>query len=406
MPQFIKQGNTFYRKDDTGNLYAVSDKDTISGLDSGQLPYFAIGSNRALSFAGETSSKSPTPANNESGDIASMIKEKLTSAIKNYAGADTTSLETKRQELLRKQLLADPYSAEGESKLTGEQKFSLLRSKGTQFEPEIQAIEKEIIQKKNLPIQELQTLSAMTSLAESLGLFEGNRLEELKLSHPEISFADTMEEALGYLGSEIKKDKELERKLKQAQINASLAAISAKNNHTAGTQLPSSQVVMLSDAKFLPGVLDNLEKVINDNEKLFGLGNAPFLGISKSTFSEKKSKIEDDLRRAAQLVGKFMEGGVLRAEDEIKYRKMLPQLQDLNSQVALDKLEGVREMLGLKYNNYIIDFGNNGYAVSAFPTLEFGNKTNSERIKVKLKDTGQTGTILENEFDPNIYIKL
>jgi len=42
-----------------------------------------------------------------------------------------------------------------------------------------------------------------------------------------------------------------------------------------------------------------------------------------------------------------MEGGVLRKEDEIKYRKMLPQITD-TPQVARNKIKNVTEMLKLQ----------------------------------------------------------
>ena len=135
---------------------------------------------------------------------------------------------------------------------------------------------------------------------------------------------------------------------------------------TVGEQLPATQVIMLSDANYLPTVLSDLETVISKNAGLFG----PISG--RIPFSEKRAMIDDDLRRAAQLVGKFMEGGVLRKEDEIKYAKMLPQLVDLNEKVALDKLEGVRNMLNEKYQGYLRDFEATGYDVSGFTTIDFG----------------------------------
>ena len=85
-----------------------------------------------------------------------------------------------------------------------------------------------------------------------------------------------------------------------------------------GQNLPATQVTMLSDARYFPDLLDELEKTVNDNASLFGKisGYIPF--------SEKRDMVRDDLKRAAQLIGKFMEGGVLRKEDEIKYAQMLP----------------------------------------------------------------------------------
>jgi len=145
----------------------------------------------------------------------------------------------------------------------------------------------------------------------------------------------------------------------------------------AGINLPATQVTMLSDARYFPALLDELENTINKNASLIG----PISG--QIPFSEAREKVKDDLKRAAQLIGKFMEGGVLRKEDEIKYREMLPQLTDLNSKVALDKLAGVRRMLQEKYNNYLQDFAGSGYNVSGFESIDFGIKGNEQQIDLR-----------------------
>lgn len=95
--------------------------------------------------------------------------------------------------------------------------------------------------------------------------------------------------------------------------------------------LPATQTVLLADGAFLPGVLNELEDLIDENERFFG----PRFGALFDPISGGPSRIfdkvavqkaEDDLSRAAQLVGKFMEGGVLRKEDEIKYKKNATKL--------------------------------------------------------------------------------
>ena len=53
-----------------------------------------------------------------------------------------------------------------------------------------------------------------------------------------------------------------------------------------------------------------------------------------------------------QWVGKAMEGGVLRKEDEIKYRTMLGQLTDPANIVEF-KLDEIVKALWLQYDNYV-----------------------------------------------------
>lgn len=214
---------------------------------------------------------------------------------------------------------------------------------------------------------------------------ENELLNTVKSNYPDIpgiSNTKTYAEAIGLVGPEIKKDRELERKVKESQIAENYAAIAAKKASVGGTKLPAPQVVNLSDAQFLPNLLNDLENTVNNNKNLFGVisGRIPF--------SEDRLIVDAELRRIAQTVGKFMEGGVLRKEDEEKYYKMLPQLTDLNPDVALSKLEGVRTMLSLKYNGYLKDFSGSGYDVSGFKEISFGKNRESSR---QLNSTGEEG---------------
>lgn len=195
-----------------------------------------------------------------------------------------------------------------------------------------------------------------------------SQLDEIKLNFadiPGIKDVKSLEEAIGLAGPEMKKDKDQARRMVEAQINKEYAAAQAARDSVNGRPLPATQVKLLSDAKFLPNVLDELEEMVNSNLGLIG----PVSG--RVPFSEDRDIIKARLKTAAQLIGKFMEGGVLRLEDEIKYAAMLPQLTDLNSNVALAKLQAVREMLAMQYNSYLIDFGASGFNVSGFDSITF-----------------------------------
>ena len=134
-----------------------------------------------------------------------------------------------------------------------------------------------------------------------------------------------------------------------------------------GRSLPPNQSVMLSDATYFPGLLNSLEKSISENKKYFD--PLKWIYYSTNPYEIWAQSIEDDLKRSMQLIGKFMEGGVLRKEDEIKYAKMLPKLTD-KYEVAQNKIQGIRKMLADKYNGYIRDFANSGYDVSKFATID------------------------------------
>ena len=179
-----------------------------------------------------------------------------------------------------------------------------------------------------------------------------------------IEGANNLSEIIGFIGPEIATDKNLQQQVLQAQIASSQASTQNALNSAGSKELPAGQVVNLSDAHFLPGLLDETEQTIIDNENLIGLLSGRLLG-------ENRSIVKAELLRVAQLVGKFMEGGVLRKEDEKKYSKMLPQLSDQNVRVSLSKLQGVRDMLSLKYNGYLTDFSGSGFDVSGFNPISF-----------------------------------
>ena len=85
-----------------------------------------------------------------------------------------------------------------------------------------------------------------------------------------------------------------------------------------------------------------------------------------------------------QLVGKALEGGVLRAEDERKYEKILPTMQDTYESASL-KSEQLLTMLNNSYSAKRSALSAAGYDISKFPA---GYKTKNQR-KVWNEQTGR-----------------
>ena len=147
------------------------------------------------------------------------------------------------------------------------------------------------------------------------------------------------------------------------------------------TRLPADKVVLLEDAKFLPGVLDSLETTIKSGKATFD----PFWGNVNAinplnAYDQDQQTTNAELSRAAQLIGKYMEGGVLRAEDEGKYKRMLPNATDTR-EVALKKLSDVRSMLQAKTQGYVSGFDTSGYDVSGYmndKTLPTGEQSTQQ----------------------------
>lgn len=81
------------------------------------------------------------------------------------------------------------------------------------------------------------------------------------------------------------------------------------------------------------------------------------------TDAKKRQGVID---RVKQVIGKALEGGVLRKEDEAKYEKILPTISD-PPEVASAKLEGLRKALVQKRETFLGDLEGSGFEVSRFP---------------------------------------
>jgi len=131
-------------------------------------------------------------------------------------------------------------------------------------------------------------------------------------------------------------------------------------------KLPPNTVLTLNEGKAVARMLPEVETALLENESAFG----PVGGRAGTAnpYNERAQTIDARMRTASQAFGRFMEGGVLRKEDEEKYRKMFPQLSD-TPEVAKNKLAIVRRMLAQKYEDDRTTLGNSGYDVSGFEAL-------------------------------------
>jgi hypothetical protein len=135
-----------------------------------------------------------------------------------------------------------------------------------------------------------------------------------------------------------------------------------------GKPLTPTEIDKHAEGASIPNLLNDLKATIKNNEKSFG----PVAGLAKfNPYSEKAATIQSQFKTAAQLVGKYMEGGVLRKEDESKYEKMLPQITDTPA-VAQNKIDIVMKLLIDKYNTNVNSLKKQGYNISGLPTFEKG----------------------------------
>jgi hypothetical protein len=129
-----------------------------------------------------------------------------------------------------------------------------------------------------------------------------------------------------------------------------------------GKTLTATEIGKFNEGNQIPSMLDDLETTITNNKDMFG----PIAGrwASMSPWDERAKTAESQLTAAAQTVGKHLEGGVLRAEDVPKYRKMLPDMSD-TPEVAANKLATVRRLLVNRQNSDVEALKNGGYDVSS-----------------------------------------
>ena len=131
-----------------------------------------------------------------------------------------------------------------------------------------------------------------------------------------------------------------------------------------GRPLPAHNAQLLGEAGNLStGVLGGLEKLITDNSNMFD----PILGKVHeiNPYDVKGQEIDAELRRARQTIGSYLEGGVLRKEDEVKYEKMLPKLSD-KPEVAKEKLKGIKQLIENKKREYINSYEDAGFNVKEY----------------------------------------
>jgi len=90
-----------------------------------------------------------------------------------------------------------------------------------------------------------------------------------------------------------------------------------------------------------------LKNTINDNLEFIG----PISGWQKLNPWSKARQVQADVDRVKQTVGKALEGGVLRKEDEEKYKKILAQLTD-TPDTAIYKIDQIITSLQKDVANY------------------------------------------------------
>lgn len=189
-------------------------------------------------------------------------------------------------------------------------------------------------------------------------------------------------EFMGYMGEDDRKmyqeqfkqekkdpmslDELLAQKVQSGEMTIEQAMGLKKKAAEGPKQLPPPSVLAVNEGKAVARMLPEVEKALTSNESSFG----PAMGRlgQVNPYNTTSQTLDARMRTASQAFGRFMEQGVLRKEDEEKYRRMFPQLSD-TPQVAKNKLSIVRRMLAEQYQSQRNALGDSGYDVSGLGEL-------------------------------------
>ena len=175
--------------------------------------------------------------------------------------------------------------------------------------------------------------------------------------------------------------KDTEGRIKVARVKA-LAKVKQ------GDDLSEKQAVNLSEGIGLPKALDKFQTdFLDENLDLF----APISGQfhKRNPFSTRTQIFEAATRQMSQEYGRFMEGGVLRKEDEEKYKKIFPNVTD-TVEVARAKMKLVKDRMVQKHKDIVAGLRAQGFKVSKF----FDIKEKGQKKKKAPSDkAGASGVI-------------
>jgi len=115
-----------------------------------------------------------------------------------------------------------------------------------------------------------------------------------------------------------------------------------------GLQLSDTAIKITTD---LQGAVTDVEGLLETIGQPGGQ-TGPFIGKYKYLpYATKSKSLQAEMDRVRQTVGKALEGGVLRKEDEEKYKKILPTMDDTET-VALNKLKQLKQKITLDLETY------------------------------------------------------
>jgi hypothetical protein len=148
-------------------------------------------------------------------------------------------------------------------------------------------------------------------------------------------------------------------------------------------KLSATEILKVNEGNAIPQTLEKISTVIDSNSGIMG----PVEGRARSInpYDTRAQVFNAEVKAAAQQFGRFMEGGVLRKEDEAKYEKMFPSISD-TPDAAKGKLQVVAEQLKRKQMSDVGALKQQGKNIHG---LEFQPKEMTRLEYLRAKKAGQ-----------------
>jgi len=171
-----------------------------------------------------------------------------------------------------------------------------------------------------------------------------------------------------------------------------------------GKPLSDTAITKITDTENGIAGLGTLKDKMMEASEYIG----PIAGFQALYPWSKANIIRAEVDKVRQTVGKALEGGVLRKEDEIKYKAILPTVND-TLPIALAKIASLETSLTDSVSRYKQEQALAGRSVretTGDKYVDERSQLKSGEILVKDKKTGGVGAIPNSEFNSSTYTKL
>ncbi len=159
----------------------------------------------------------------------------------------------------------------------------------------------------------------------------------------------------------------------KGKIIDEIAAAGYDPGDLVGKSLSDTAIKEISATQDALDGLNDLMTKIEANKEFIG----PIKGLSAMNPWSEARKVQSDIDRIRQTVGKALEGGVLRKEDEEKYKKILATITD-EPETAVYKINQLIADITSNMNNYVSNQGLSGRYIDGVLSRDTSNSQLSD----------------------------